>query len=80
MKNPNKLYSLGIMSGTSLDGVDIALCLFEKKLTEWHYKLLKYATYAYSHKWKEKLKMQINLVLMILLNCIKIMVFFLESL
>ena len=56
MKNPNKLYSIGIMSGTSLDGVDIALCLFEKKLTEWHYKLLKYATYAYSHKWKEKLK------------------------
>lgn len=61
MKNLNSIYSIGIMSGTSLDGVDVALCLFENKLSQWHFKLLKYATYAYSNEWKDKLQNAYNL-------------------
>lgn len=61
MKNLNSIYSIGVMSGTSLDGVDIALCLFENKLSKWHFNLLKYATYAYSNEWKDKLQNAQNL-------------------
>ena len=56
MKTLNSFYSIGIMSGTSLDGVDLALCLFNYRLNKWHYKLLKSATFAYSKEWKDKLR------------------------
>ncbi|MBI5541794.1 MAG: anhydro-N-acetylmuramic acid kinase [Bacteroidia bacterium] len=61
MKIQNSYYSIGIMSGTSLDGVDIALCLFDYKLNVWHYKLLKSATFAYTKEWKDKLTNAPNL-------------------
>lgn len=38
---------LGIMSGTSLDGVDLALCDFEEIDQSYHYKILKSTTIPY---------------------------------
>ena len=51
---------LGIMSGTSLDGVDIAWIHFIKG-TQWDFKILKAETFAYSNSWKEKLNTALKL-------------------
>ena len=47
---------LGVMSGTSLDGLDLALCQFnfDDKIT--HFKLLSFETIEYDLFWKEKLQ------------------------
>jgi len=46
---------IGLMSGTSLDGVDIAFCLFsfDKK---WIYEIVKAETIPYSVDWRNRLK------------------------
>ncbi|MDT0651269.1 anhydro-N-acetylmuramic acid kinase [Autumnicola edwardsiae] len=50
---------LGVMSGTSLDGIDVAFVelSFNKKVS---YKLLKAETIPYNHSWKEKLSEAIH--------------------
>jgi anhydro-N-acetylmuramic acid kinase len=40
------------MSGTSLDGVDIALCEFTKT-DSWKFEILFAQTFDYSEQWKE---------------------------
>lgn len=47
--------ALGIMSGTSLDGLDLALCRFSFKNGKWTYELQKHKTIAYPPTWKKRL-------------------------
>jgi anhydro-N-acetylmuramic acid kinase len=44
---------IGIMSGTSLDGVDIAYCIFVEDNDIWKYKIEIAETYNYNSYWKE---------------------------
>jgi len=46
---------IGIMSGTSLDGTDIAYCRFENSEKKWRYQVLKAVTVKYSSAWKKLL-------------------------
>lgn len=46
--------SIGVMSGTSLDGLDLAACRFTFDQS-WHYEIIKALTVPYSHKWITKL-------------------------
>lgn len=46
---------IGLMSGTSLDGLDIALCEFEAHDNTFNYSILQAKTINYSQQWKEKL-------------------------
>ncbi|MEG9328064.1 anhydro-N-acetylmuramic acid kinase [Salinimicrobium catena] len=52
--NENNYNVLGIMSGTSLDGIDIALLNFQKNET-WDYKILTAETIPYPEEWQKKL-------------------------
>jgi anhydro-N-acetylmuramic acid kinase len=47
---------IGLMSGTSLDGLDIAYCRFDQSSTNWKYKILFAETITYSKEWKNKLQ------------------------
>ncbi|MDN3692018.1 anhydro-N-acetylmuramic acid kinase [Chryseobacterium tructae] len=54
-----KTLAIGLMSGTSLDGLDICLAEFEKK-DKWHFQILKAETLPYSTEWENKLKNSIH--------------------
>lgn len=43
------------MSGTSLDGLDIAYCTFKQNDTNWNYKIETAVTYKYNEEWSKKL-------------------------
>ena len=52
----NSVYKvIGVMSGTSLDGVDLAYMIFKKANQNWTFEILESDTISYSSQWKEKL-------------------------
>lgn len=54
MKGKNTYYAIGLMSGTSLDGLDIAYGRFTKT-GRWAFKVIDAVTISYSTYWKSKL-------------------------
>ncbi len=46
---------IGIMSGTSLDGVDLAYCHFKKDGADWDFEIKASTTIVYNDPWKKKL-------------------------
>ncbi len=50
-----EITALGVMSGSSLDGVDLALCRFSEEDAGWHFQILKAETYAYPEEWQKVL-------------------------
>ena len=50
------ILAIGVMSGTSLDGVDIALCRFTESEDDWAYEIIDAQTVSYSNRWIEKLR------------------------
>jgi len=44
------------MSGTSLDGVDIAFCIFNFENEKWSYQIVRSATYPYDAQWHQRLQ------------------------
>lgn len=53
MKSKYKV--IGMMSGTSLDGLDLAYCVFQNGASGWKYALEKTATLKYSANWLARL-------------------------
>ncbi|PIF46749.1 anhydro-N-acetylmuramic acid kinase [Chryseobacterium sp. 52] len=55
-----RFQAIGLMSGTSLDGLDICYAAFEKT-HNWDFQILKAETIPYSNNWEEKLRNAIHL-------------------
>ncbi len=52
----NTFRTIGMMSGTSLDGLDIAAVEFTKADEKWQFELIDATTVSYSQDWEELLK------------------------
>jgi anhydro-N-acetylmuramic acid kinase len=46
---------VGMMSGTSMDGMDLVLCRFGRNKDDWHFHIEKAVTYDYSPEWTTNL-------------------------
>ena len=53
--------AIGLMSGTSLDGLDICLAKFEKQNSAWKFQILKAETISYSKDLEDQLRNSIHL-------------------
>lgn len=54
-------HAIGLMSGTSLDGLDICFARFEKEHSSWNFEIIKAETLPYPSVWEEKLRHSIHL-------------------
>lgn len=54
-KQMDTMVGLGLMSGTSLDGLDLALCRFHSESRKWRYEVLKCDTVSYSEELRQRL-------------------------
>ncbi|MFI5186502.1 MAG: anhydro-N-acetylmuramic acid kinase [Chitinophagales bacterium] len=52
---------IGVMSGSSLDGLDIAFVEFQENAGRWAYDIIHAECYSYSKEWVEKLKTSVAL-------------------
>lgn len=57
----DKYKIIGLMSGTSLDGLDLAYCHFTKVNGRWQYKLVAQKSVEYRPEQREKLKQSVHL-------------------
>jgi len=53
--------AIGLMSGSSLDGLDIAFVEFQEQGGKWTYEIIQADCYSYSAKWVERLRNATNL-------------------
>jgi anhydro-N-acetylmuramic acid kinase len=53
--------AIGLMSGSSLDGLDIAFVEFQEQGGKWSYGIMEADCYVYTEKWVAKLQNAINL-------------------
>ena len=51
---------IGLMSGTSLDGIDLSYCDYTYTSNQWSYSIRATKSYTYSSFWQEKLKNAIH--------------------
>ncbi|RRJ91260.1 anhydro-N-acetylmuramic acid kinase [Paenimyroides tangerinum] len=70
---------LGIMSGTSLDGIDFAVVDFQLINGKWKFQINETQTYSYSKEWFEKLKFAAKLSKIQLENLNKEYTFYLNQ-
>lgn len=53
--------AIGLMSGTSLDGLDICFVEFQQADEKWKFKILKAETVSYPESWEDKLREAVHL-------------------
>ena len=53
--------TIGLMSGSSLDGLDIVFAEFYENGTNWNFEIKATACYEYSSEWKERLQNAVSL-------------------
>jgi anhydro-N-acetylmuramic acid kinase len=53
--------AIGVMSGSSLDGLDIAFAEFQENAGKWNYEIRQVDCYSYNQDWNEKLKSAVSL-------------------
>lgn len=51
----NEYFVLGAMSGTSLDGLDLAACRFYFHDNKWEYEIISAVTFSYNNEWLQLL-------------------------